>query len=788
MSIQAAHIAAFSLIVLDLTVRAWKMCLLLPGQGRARPSVWQSFAINSYGDAAAAVTPGRLGGEPARFWGFRNAGVEAGPTVVALAAEKVIDWVVIGGALVLLVIALGGDGLEGLRQIGSRMSQGSVFTLAIVVTLCVVASGITLRWYRRGRHRAAHGPIHRAWAHAKNLPPMVLLVASGLTVISMIARVAVLPVLVLPFFADAPLGQTLLGSFGLLYGQILLPTPAGFGPVELGFALGFAGSIAPGQIAALLVAWRFYTLVLGAALGGVMLARTVVRRRRVWATLGVVIVASLVLSETALAQDGGRGSRNLPVDHWSYEYIQRLRSRGLLSNLNPLVQPYRRAEVAQGLVRIDPDTLPEPIAGWVRLLSEELAREMTRLDNRRVRTWGIQLGGGIRASSNQRFDALRTVGDEDVWPRGTAAGWLETGPVAAETRLLGDTYLTTDPDGVDPGQRRAGRSDNAYVSVTLPFGGVTLGRLSRNWSALGTNGLMVSAFPTPYPQVAFEVRQGRLALRGFTGELETLDDSKRFLSAHRVDYQSGNLVISLGESILYAGRHGLSLRFLNPLEFLFFDINNEPNDDLQNLMLDAQLWYRSGGVVFHLEALLDDLDVIPGDRDPEPTEYGFTIGSRFVSIAPWVELGIEYKQVASFTYRTPKVIDVYSFLDRGLGDNFSDYDQLTVSADLFPPVPGLRLTPLAQIQRQGEGDFRDSVPPQDEFLASPALFLGVKQTTYRIGLRGRFQPNRYVWFAWEVGENFVRNRDHVTGDNGSEFSAIAQLGITVDLPLARRRE
>ena len=300
---------------------------------------------------------------------------------------------------------------------------------------------------------------------------------------------------------------------------------------------------------------------------------------------------------------------------------------------------------------------------------------------------------------------------------------------------------------------------------------------------------MVSSVPTPYPQLAFELRQGRLTLRGFTGELETLDDSKRFLSAHRVDYHTGDLVISVGESLLYAGRDGLSLRFLNPLEFLFFDVDNAPIDNrTQNLMLDAQLWHRHGGVVFHVEVLLDDLDVIPGERDPEPTEYGFTIGSRFVSIAPWLELGIEYQQVASFTYRTPNVVDVYSFLDRGLGENFSDYDQLTLSADLFLPILGLRLTPLAQLLRQGEGDFRDSVPPRDEFLASPALFLGVKQTTYRMGLRGRYQPNRYIWVAWELGENFIRNRNHVRGDNVSEFSAIAQLGVTVDFPLAKRQE
>ncbi len=166
----------------------------------------------------------------------------------------------------------------------------------------------------------------------------------------MIARVAVLPVLVLPFVVEAPMGQIVLGSFALLYGQMLLPTPAGVGPIELGFALGFAGSMAPGEIAALLLTWRFYTLILGAALGGLMLARTVVRRRRLWATLGIQLVACAVIAQDGFAQDRPRGSRNLPTDHWSYEYIQRLRSRGHLRNLNPF--PANLASLLDGLETI----------------------------------------------------------------------------------------------------------------------------------------------------------------------------------------------------------------------------------------------------------------------------------------------------------------------------------------------------------------------------------------------------------------------------------------------------
>lgn len=488
---------------------------------------------------------------------------------------------------------------------------------------------------------------------------------------------------------------------------------------------------------------------------------------------------------SAMAQEPAQGSRNLPLGHWAYEYIGRLRDRGYLANLNPLVQPYRRLEVAKGLSVLDPDTLNRAVREWVSLLRDELAPELLRLARGSGGKVGVELAVGGRVSTSQRLDPLRPLGEEDAWPRFSAAGWLETGPLAAESRLAGDVYLTYDPDGVDPGQRRGGRTDNAYVSATFPFGGITVGRLKRNWSAIGTNGLMVSDVATPYPQLEFEAAVGRLTLRSFTGELETLGSSKRYLAAHRLDYQSRDFVASFGESFLYVPGEGqLALRYLNPLEFFFFDADNQPTDHAVNLLLDAQVWYRRGVTAFYFEWMLDDIDVIPGARDPEPLLYAFRVGSRVSPRAGWFNLSLEYQQVAAFAYRTPNVVDRYSFLGRGLGENYSDFDRLTLAADLFPRVRGLRISPTLALQRQGEGNFRDSVPPMAEYLASPTIFLGTAERTFRLGVRGRYQPNRYVWVSWDVGENFVENVGHVVDMSERRFAAVVELGAAV--PLGRR--
>jgi uncharacterized membrane protein YbhN (UPF0104 family) len=83
--------------------------------------------------------------------------------------------------------------------------------------------------------------------------------------------------------AYAPLTDpitVLVGSFALIYSQLILPTPAGAGGVELGFVMGFAPTLDAPRIVSLLVAWRVYSLVLPAGLGVLLFVRNLLLRPR----------------------------------------------------------------------------------------------------------------------------------------------------------------------------------------------------------------------------------------------------------------------------------------------------------------------------------------------------------------------------------------------------------------------------------------------------------------------------------------------------------------------------
>lgn len=503
-----------------------------------------------------------------------------------------------------------------------------------------------------------------------------------------------------------------------------------------------------------------------------------------WAAAPVLLAVSLFLTSGATAQESSDASRFLPLDHWAYFYIEQLQARGYFDVLNPLVRPYRRVDVARGLREIAVRRIREPERTWIELLRDEFSGEVFRGSGGSDRDYrvGLEALTGVRAANQDRFDPLRPIGDGSLWPYGQLGVWLEAGPVAAVTRVRSDAWFPDDPDGEDVGRRLEARSEEAYLAVQLPVVSFHLGRMARSWGPPGAPGLMISDNPATYSGLGFELAAGPVHWHSLLAELDTLGPARRWLGAHRVDLRpSADVVFSFGEAILYAAPDaGLSPRFLNPLGFFFFDHDNAPKDFQMNLMLDFQVWFRKPGFVLFAEGLIDDLDVNPpeGAASAEPAQYALHAGVRLPALGQRLALSASYTLASAFVYRTLGHVDDYRFLGRGLGENFADFDRFRLRLDLHTGLRGLTLSPTAALQRQGEGDIRAPLDfTRGEWRQQPSLFLGVKETTFRIALAGRYQPTPFVWFAWDAGENFVSDADHVEGRDESEFAATAELGL-----------
>ncbi len=270
MSSVQAHLLCVALVAADLLARSWRIQWIVQGVGH-RMSLWDSFVLNAFGDAACALTPLRIGGEPARLAGMLRTRVPATAAFVAISLEVLAAWPVIlvaGGWLVWRYAP------AWWLVAGPRLTAAAESAWPWVALVAIV-SVLAWRVARRVASPAARQlrrPIRRALVYWRRMPHWPLVASVPLSFINLATRVAILPVLALTLPSPPALGPLVFGSFALLYSQLILPTPSGAGAVELGFLGGAAGDLGSGE-GWLLLAWRFYTNGIGVLVGVALAVR-----------------------------------------------------------------------------------------------------------------------------------------------------------------------------------------------------------------------------------------------------------------------------------------------------------------------------------------------------------------------------------------------------------------------------------------------------------------------------------------------------------------------------------
>ena len=118
--------------------------------------------------------------------------------------------------------------------------------------LLVSVVSVVVWWYARRvastAVRHVRRPVRRALVYWRRMPMWPLVVSLPLSFLNVATRTAILPVLALTLPSPPELGPMFLGSFALLYSQLILPTPSGAGAVELGFLGGAAVTWANAQV------------------------------------------------------------------------------------------------------------------------------------------------------------------------------------------------------------------------------------------------------------------------------------------------------------------------------------------------------------------------------------------------------------------------------------------------------------------------------------------------------------------------------------------------------------
>jgi uncharacterized membrane protein YbhN (UPF0104 family) len=285
LSFVVANVLCAGLVALDLLARTWRIQALARGLGY-RPAFARVFAFNVTSDASASLTPLRAGGEPVRFAGILHSGLSISDALALISVEAVMEYAVVLAFAGYVGSAYGLTWWSAARArlvpAAHRIAPWIGLTLILGVALWAILRRIAPRFFA-----GVHGTLRTSLRNARRIAPWAVAISVPLTVLHVIARLAILPVLTLAVPGSPAMGPVWVGSFALLYGQLFLPTPAGAGAVDVGFLNGASGYIGP-NATELLIAWRFYTTVTGIILGvifgvpyyGETIRRWLLRRQR----------------------------------------------------------------------------------------------------------------------------------------------------------------------------------------------------------------------------------------------------------------------------------------------------------------------------------------------------------------------------------------------------------------------------------------------------------------------------------------------------------------------------
>ena len=250
------HALCLVLVIADVVARSYRIGFVLKTMHSPIPTA-DAYSLTLFGDAAAALTPWRIAGEPARVFGATHGNASTTASVIALGVESLVNYIVLMILGIALASAFGAEWASMLH--GSTHFLTHPITIAVLVLLLVFG---VITFTRLPPHvaRRAKEFLSRAARQLRRVGPHDLAIIAVLSLISLVSRIAILPLVVAAFDEHPPFGVVSLASFALLNGQILTPTPSGAGAVELAATSGFMG--VKEHTGAILTAWRLYVTIL----------------------------------------------------------------------------------------------------------------------------------------------------------------------------------------------------------------------------------------------------------------------------------------------------------------------------------------------------------------------------------------------------------------------------------------------------------------------------------------------------------------------------------------------
>ncbi|MBO6622598.1 MAG: hypothetical protein JJ892_06845 [Balneola sp.] len=481
-----------------------------------------------------------------------------------------------------------------------------------------------------------------------------------------------------------------------------------------------------------------------------------------------------------------------------YQDISYLQKSGYLLALNPTNLPYKTGEVSAAMSEIKVDELSRLEKFWYDRVNKELTVNNKKIDQGDIYTVGI-LEGGFDLNNTVEKDGIREADDIVLFmPNGALMGYAEKGNISVQLGLAHDLYYDKERFGYNTLSRTFVRSEDYYIGYNSNFFSANIGRFNYLWAPYGETSTVITDNTRSFDNISFDIGPEWFKVSSIYGELDNLSTNgiferrnlfegiKRNIALHRIDLKiSDKLRLTYFDGFIQSGNNlSLSLRYLSPVNFFFFERNSYPANEQFNAFFGGNIWSQFGNITFNLQLFLDDIIINSPDNSQEPTTLAITNSLYWSEFLPSLSIGYELEMIGYQTYNTDQAEGRYLYAGRGIATQNNDYilGKLFLKYHFTGRYQGLSLEPKFEFLAQGEQNINQEFVesyPNGEIVE---LFVtGIPEYTKRASLGIEYDPNPYFWLNAEIGANFTKNPNHIQNQSDSKITFRLESGFRISV-------
>ncbi|HHS12563.1 MAG TPA: hypothetical protein ENN03_02210 [bacterium] len=484
----------------------------------------------------------------------------------------------------------------------------------------------------------------------------------------------------------------------------------------------------------------------------------------------------------------------LPLDHWAYDYFERMHVKGLLEYTSMF--PVSRIEAAAYTETLD------SLAQLGRLSSLEQRRlerlkgflwdeiEVPKKQSERepnlVRWYGERASfyGDALAGFEMEFQDQKPRQRFRPYYGGAVRGRAGSVGFYSDNRILTEWGAGPYVQNYDPSlgypmnaekdsSRATWDTSHSYLVIDWRPLRFVAGRHQFRWGPAIRYPLMVSGHSAAFDMIMLETYLGRSRFMWFHGGLRGREEPKWF-AGHRLELRWNQWVLGIQESVVY-GNRGMEPAYLNPV--LPCLIAEHTLGDRDNIALGLDIRFRPvNRLQLHTEFFVDDLNA-PWDifNDYWGNKLAWLLGGI------WIDpLGIrdsdfsfEFVHIDPFVYTHHRPVNVYEHYDKGLGAQLQPNSEALYIRWRFRPVFPLLCSVAYEKTRKGEGDRR--TPHSDADGERKRFLVGSVETEHGLTARLDLEIRKELFLSLEVARRLISQEGIMEGSNHQIHSVFMSL-------------